>query len=621
MFISKFFFIILILGLFSRSYSQETTLVELRGCVSNSVCEDKEIAAEQHARNMAVYNFEIESVIAASQQTDTCRSRIKDNFEKNCNSQLYRNLKIKIEAVKESINQKNAQVKQTQKSITGAASESQESIEQIINRLKVLITDINNLKALELTPLETALKKLNKTCELEYDLVNQVCQAPFVSSEGNETVIKKRKIVGTSSSVDKSIVPEGTAQVSTVTAVAKVKVSGAIDAPEVEAARQVAESGYTNTSRVGGSTNATFEDTSDLAVASLNQAKEIILSLRGISVQSSGPECDEFGDGCDNPVSPNADPLGKDLPYSMGVPVNEPGDGAAAKTTATGGNNGGGVSGDQVMADAQSGAYGAPGGTGDSSQGGGSGAGTGGSAQGGVGGAMSGLSGLSSMFGKTGGSSFGNDSSYASSSSGRRYNNSGGSAGNYAIPTDTTYNPNNYTNNDNNSPNMPNQRAFQGGNGNNANNGYGSAANNGNGSPLGSSNNNKGTNNNPKPNFFSRLFGKKDKTFLGKNINGNGGGYGSAARSGKSGSGSYDSRIDKNNALQKTDAKSFDPSKYAPSKAAQDRAYARATGRKIASHSSDRGYLTEWPSDISKNKKTSMFVKVGLAHKIQKLDK
>lgn len=324
-----------------------------------------------------------------------------------------------------------------------------------------------------------------------------------------------------------------------------------------------------------------------------------------------------------NTITPLARP-------SSGSPNPSNGGGSAGGDTVTDPGTTGGVSGADVIAGANNSAYGV---------GGSNGTDPGGSAAidsstpmpsgsswfSRAGSVLNELTGLAPMFAKTNGGnnsgdSFGNDSSYASNLGNSRY----GGAGNSGM---RNQNPNNMAYQQNNKlgqkpgqlPNRP--RSYGGYNPDvQGSNSFNNGGNGGGSLGLGSSSNgSRRSTNNEKPGLLSKLFGKKDKTLFGnKNTKGGSmGGYGGSTSGSSSGRSIYEDSS--GTQYQKTgNGRMFDPNKYAPSKAAEAQAYARHTGRKIASHSSPSAYPApiSWPADISRNKKANMFFNISLQVKM-----
>lgn len=330
----------------------------------------------------------------------------------------------------------------------------------------------------------------------------------------------------------------------------------------------------------------------DLADTSAEQIRETIRALNSLIV------CDNC-----NPTPQDSEPVISGIPPSPDVvrlrqhtstaPVVENNPGGGSSTP--------GVSGADLVAQANSGAYGGGSNGADAANTGGQGSGI-----------MNSLGSLGGVFGKTG-SGFGSEGYRPSSSP--RYSNQANSNSRsnpgFAIPSENIDYTRTRTENTR-SPN-PQQRAFSG-NPSSAGNGFnGSQGGTGQGLNSGGANGSSGGGS-KKPSLLSRLFGKKkDKTMFGKTENsGSGGKFSTKSKNSRSltlnpNDSNLDSRLNNQGRV-------FDASKYAPSASAQARAHARATGRRIASHGLPGSF--EWPSDISKNKAENIFKKVNLPHRI-----
>lgn len=653
----KYVFISLFALSFNSSFAESTRTVEA-GCIDGSDCSAREVQnALTYAEQEAIKLFESASRLADKNQSEICQNQIQ-KFRNSCNqAEFDRNrqelddIKLAIESRESLIEEKKQQIEQkinniaTTGQLNRVHTESPTQATEIIEKLSVLKSEIEILKT-EIDSLKkelvasqvfvnqksAELRQMREKCSSESTAAETVCQAPTAVTNGETTMIVENSLERSGA----VFVEPGEAISGQATAVSIVAANGSITAPLVEGRRASFDRVYATTmesSEAAAETlNSTFtvaNETSRKATTvsqsaddSITQINTIITSLTpltgGATFQDPGGVCIPMpGVSCPPAEEP---PAGAPIEPIVVTPLDPAeggggsGDGGRGTGTGTGGR--GTASAEELGDQALSGAYGADSsGTGDTSNK------TTGAATNPNGGGLAGaLSGLSSMFGKTSGG-FGDSSSYGSNYGSTRYgsNNSGG----------TNYNKNSgtYYNNASNPafksaggiPQTQGQnRGFQqqfGGSNQGSGIGQGQA---GSGlSGFDSSGSGGLSNEDSKPGLLSRLFGKKDKNMFGKTTSSGGGGsmQGTSSKTGVRGaSGLINDSMDPSNPNNPT-GRTFDPNKYMPSKEAEERAYLRSTGRKMASRGLASAADFQWPDDISRNKNLNLFKTVNLIHR------
>jgi hypothetical protein len=619
-------------------------------CNNSSGCRDDDpnwraadLSADRLARQIQA-RFESVARLAQTQQTEYCANSIT-GFNKGCQARTFETISAEIAEINEVITarrqileEKVAQLA----SIEGPTRiEAQDvntptsEIQSLIDRATELVAEIEDLKStidaakVFLAEKNVELTNLNNTCAELNSNVQTVCQDPKVGVVMDTIVISGHTEGQT---IMAGIVPAREVEsFGELAAAAELEVTeNSLPTPEIATQRLAFDWTYYSTSRIGGNTVGhlrsaeTFVDESAVYAADeLAQANNIINSLRTLlpdqtpntgtctlTMQATGACSATTPDP--NVTRPQQRPPNLSR-NTVPVPTPAPRGGGAPG----GGGGAPPVNGQGLIDDVNQG----PGYGGSPSPGGGGTdvAGRGGNAPG-AGGLMNTLGGLGSMFGKTGGG-FGSEG-YRSSSNGRSA--SGGSIPpnrsrqGYGLPNQNVdFNPSSRPNSAGAPLGQP--RAFNGGLGSNGQSGgFGGGAAAGGGMPAsgGGSAGGGSSGSGQKPGLLSRLMGKKrDKTMFGKaDSSGGGGGFNNAKASPRAGlTDPYDGSS--NVALDENGRRIFDASKYAPSQAAQDRAYARATGRRIAStvQRPNSGAM-DWPSDISKDRNGNMFMKVRLSH-------
>ena len=568
--------------------------------------------AQLAAQERALAIFESVARQAALDQSETCQTQVT-RFGESCSTSMYQELLTEAQQLQNQIDEKTAMSTRTHRELTGDLS-NQNSVQGIIDRLTRLNEDIATLLS-SLGEIKSRTDSLDNVCTNERQSVMNACSAPRAELKNGSSVIVQNEVTPNSSNRVETPVPPASAISYDVEAEAVATVTGDVAAPEVSQRRQGFERTYYSTTLTAGRAHEEINTAETLGTTTVQQSLEIIRSLQALVSNSpeSGDICDITQGPCDSTepapssVRPQARPENISGVENAPVPTPAPrsGDGGAPA-----------VSGDDLIADVNAGpAYGST----PSPSGGGADVAGRGLSTPGAGGLMNSLGGLGSMFGKTGGG-FGSEG-YGSSSNGRfasgGLNTQNRSGPGYALPDQNVdFTPNSRTAD----PGAPigQPRAFNAGLGNNAQgNSFGGAAGGG-GMPAtgGGSTGGRGGSG-QKPGLLSRLLGKKrDKTMFGKTENsGRGGSFRNAGKASPSAglNGAYEDSA--NVTLDANGRRVFDASKYAPSQAAQDRAYARATGRRIASTvPRPGGGSMDWPSDISKDRNGNMFMKVRLSH-------
>ncbi len=629
--------------LFSFDAFSETPLVEKNiSCMSGEDCSHDLIRAEDKARaiefNMKA-EFEKIANISKDRQTGYCKESIYSFFE-GCNSSKYVIINESIENIKKTIDIKFSKISSIQKFANIESNDPSaiptSDLNQLKNNIYETIKEIEAAK-LFLAEQEKELDDLGKTCEQLNSSVQEVCREPEATTMGDEVIIREfvetqipnSLYKGIKTQVVEKTAAQQAAYIGDVEAVVEMSIDTTLETPEIINNRKASDQRYSATSRVGGETIKTLKITTEYADTSIAQANLMLDALSRFNGESDDLSCTALNKarGACGTTTPTPEVL---PPVAVVVPPEGGGAGgggaAGGSSGGEGAGTGGGVSGEELIADANSNSYGP-----DSSSGGGASGGfAGGSGGGGLGNI---LGGLGSIFGKTGGG-FGSEG-YGSTKNTRYADTSvdstSGTSGynpSYSMSNQNIdYSGGQYRNSQKTAGQQP--RALnRAANNFNPSNGSGNAGFGSNGASGlnpgmgggGSGGSSKGSGN--KPSLFSRLMGKKsDKTLFGKTDSSGRGGSGYSGSSSKSqnsgGQVFYDDEGNIINTDGDKNSKVFDASRYAPTQAAQDRAYARATGRKIASHAAVLGSSFEWPADISKDKRRSMFSNVGLKLKIE----
>ncbi len=535
------------------------TSSECRSHFDNYDCAEAEDIAKTKALLEFKENFKAFEDQKVIEVTKLC-SISMDEVEKACNVEDFNQREKEINEILNSFAAEEQRKNQTYISSNDSKSESTNNlINQIIERLKKI--------SLNLTEKTNQLEDLKTICEQKRNASNEYCVRPIVEVE--------------------DLVP------------AEKTEGNAIAAAQLtqDMTLKVGETDYLGTDLVGRTqrqTTVLYREVADVSNRTLNvadtgavQIEDTIRALQSLVV------CE----GCPTPGPIPPDPTPEPGPRPRPRPVPTP------PVVDNPPNSDSGVTSADLIAEANSNSYGPAGGV------------NGSGGQGGLSGALGSLSGV---FGKTGGG-FGSEG-YTNSSNARYSNNSERRNSNARFNlNDQVIDYSNNSNENNNSAALPKTRAFNPSSGNNLNNNNQNVGPQGQGLNGAQSNSANVGSTNKKPSLLSRLFGKKkDKTLFGKNENSsNGTGYKSDSSKLKSVR-SNTSNNNTNSERLNSDRK-FDPSKYAPSKEAQVRAHARATGRKVASQSSPNDSF-KWPEDISLNKKSNIFQKVNLTHKIKLLN-
>lgn len=626
-------------------------------CNGDSVCNNSDLdSAVATANNMeAVMKNKFDELIGLGRdnQTEHCQSEVQ-SFKEVCNPVKYQYFSESILAVKKTIETKSSQITSASRFAKIEANDyatDPKSIEKIIANIEDLIKVIDAGKEF-INKTQNELLNLDQDCSKFSEKVEMVCQEPTAATSNGE--LKVYEYHNGQSKISRTAPARSVTNIGAVVAEVNLSVETTIDAPKIIEERSSAANFYHGTSRISGATAATLKETDTFANNSLNQASLTLDSLKSLVVlvpesktlNTDATACtgamkarNQCGDSISSIESSNESQF---TTRPQARPSGAENSGQQA------GSNSGGQSAEQIMQQANSSAYGSeiggntesPGGlninTSNSANGLSDGSANGpanGSANGSSGGGfMQGLGALGGMaaLGKTikGNNEYGSSGSSNSidRSPNPNLNERGNSRRNRAY--DPTGQVNSSNRNNNAGDSLPTTRGFQQQNSAGSNfrsSGDGGGSSNGQdrgGSGLSGMNNNSGGSNNnvQKPGLLSRIFGKKDKTFLGKTISGKGG----ASSKGSSNSGSRlgSATYDRNgkmiySAENQQQGRTFDPDKYMPSKAAQDRAYARSTGRKIASFSgANNNPGIQWPKDISKNKDASMFSKVTVTHRM-----
>ncbi len=611
--------------LFINVFADQTTFVtNSAGCTDgqNSCTTEEVRLAINKAEDKAMLLFISASQSAVANQSNTCQIQV-NNFNGQCNSSLFNSIILNIESINQEIKNKMVQFSDVS-SIARNAKERGATVTEILVNLEELQKEIEAAKNFVLEQ-EKELHKLNTNCESSYKDVAAVCVPPTVASNGERTVLNEISLVGPEQIVvEKAGVEAGRAE-----ATALVQMNGDLDAPKIESQRRNFESSFNATSRVGGTAFEAVNGANSFADDSISDIQNIIKSLQPLreTFTNQNETCDAVF-GC-QPTKDGASPDHLEARALAGIERAEAAQRAAAGATPTAdatsrSAGGGGASAEEVMSSAQDSAYGGSPtvnvnttNTGAAPQG----------AAGAGGGFAGALSGLSSMLGKATGGAFGDSSSYSNNYGSSRYGSSARTNNGGSYPTES-YDYSLTKQKTATGFNNPPARGFQpqaGGlpsnNGSNPNAG----AQGGAGAGLsGSGSSGSGGTNADKPSLFSRLFGKKDKTLFSNKSSGGGGGGSFGGASSKTGYSPTGASLDSNGLQDPSNpngGRSFDPSKYMPSKAAEERAYlrstGRSTGRKIASHSLGDGSASDfqWPNDISKNKNMNLFKTVNIIHR------
>ncbi len=473
------------------------------------------------------------------------------------------------------------------------------------SRTKSVVEIISELKSLSVTlgDLSDEMDNLKSICDKQRDQVKQDCSRPTVKA----------------TEINNKLVSEGDA-------IAQARIANDI----VLKVGNISQGGMDKVDRTQKETTEVYRTASDITNTAIGrsenyqyQIRETIRSLNGL-VTDNNDDCDASAmGGCEEGLEIKQEPEPEiEVVETCTDPNGCTGEKPEIETETThvaasssaGQKTTEGLSGEELISDANSKAYGTT--TNASADRNSSQETSGNGFAGGINSAAGGLGGLGSIFGKTGGG-FGQEG--YSNPSNPRYQ--GSNYSNYNSPNQNQASQNfkpNYDNNrlknpSSNSQNTPN---FGGGNyANSANRsapvggGQGAGGLQGSSAPTSKSSSRK-------PGLLSRLFGKKkDKTLFGKtDSSARGGSF--KSRSNRSSS-RTNSNLNSENQFNPSNSsqRRFDASKYEPSKAASARAYARATGRKIASQA-PQPEIFVWPDDISKNRNANMFSKVRISHKV-----
>ncbi len=623
--------LLLCLKTFANNTSVVVKSVEcLAGGQSTCGVSDMQSAAEL-AGDQAREKFEAMANQVIINQTNACRMT-SDSFKRQCNTNLYRSLKVGIENIQTlmeeqfgqiaSINQMGQIEAQNGTDISGLALK----VEKLVSALKS--------SSDALATLQGDLDNLDQTCRTKFIDATDFCTEPIATSDGDSVAIYQNRsmelLVARTSAMESISYGDAEAEV-------QLQVEGKLDAPELRQQRNIIKDEYYVTSRIGGSTGTQLTETTSFAVTNLRQAELTLETLNSLLPNSDvreGSNCSgiEAATGACSSDS-NSTPSGPTAMSSR--PERRPettaaqvgGDAATISNSDNSSENNGkaadskGLSGDQLMADAQSKAFGA---TTESSANNNDksvqakASGFGGQA----GGFGKSLSELGSIFGKSGGS-FGEDG-YSSGASARygspnKNYRSSNSSGTQLSTGTIPYNPNRSSSNQKFPQAIP--PPSRGNFANSQGQFPRSPVGGGGAGGLGTSSGNAGgTKTKDKPGLLSRLFGKnkKDKTMFGKNASPGGGGKFRSAGNDRANRRGLD--LSGSEQRSKDKARTFNADNYKPTAAAQARAYARATGRSLASTYNPNlaGPSTiEWPKDISKNRARSMFFKIGLSVKDQ----
>lgn len=557
--------------------------------IDDDNCTNSEDVAKVKAIQEVKQNYETVKNQKVSEAISICNQSLTE-VEEACHVGKFNQKQLEIDQLLNSISVENRREKQIYASSSDLKSES------TINSFKQVVARLEKIQ-LKLSEKTNELEDLKGICEEKRNSSNQYCVRPVVEVE---EVRPAEKVQGN--------------------AVAAARLSEKIT---LEVGPSISQ-GQDLVGQTQRKTTVLYRDATEVsnrilttADSNYEQIDETIIALRNLFDNNEPEPCDSSGlfatcptpdnddESNDQELNPNPGPTPRPTPQPSVVAEND----RSSDNTRSRENSEStqGLSAEEAMAEAQSRAYGSNSGadvtptTAAAPR-----------SQNGFGSILGSIGGL---FGKTSGG-FGSEG-YKATNNSRMANN---------IQRNTGSSNNNYSNNQLNSnfQNKSNQRvnptAPQPGgfkpsfsNSPNSNARSGSPSQGLNSSPSNATNKNGADN---KPSLMDRLFGrKKDKTMFGKrDSSGRGGSFGqsSSTRQNRRGFNSQTSSTSTSDGSLK---RVFDASKYSPSEEAKARAYARATGRRIASHSFP-GKTIEWPTDISRNKKENIFRKVNLQHRI-----
>lgn len=562
---------------------------ECRSHMSDANCEEKEDIVKVRAITEVKNQFNVLETRKIAEATLICNQSL-EAVRVACNLSEFTSRQNEINQIANSYGEEAQRGNSIQRSAADLNAEStRNSIQQIISRLE----QIQN----RLTEKSNELEDLKNVCEEKRAESNNLCVRPVVTTDEVRPVEKTEGNAIGAAQLGSNV----TLRVGSVGPQSR-------DMDLVDDTQRQATVLYRP---VADTANSTL----DFADSSSRQIEAAISSLRGRFSPDPQP-CDTSGlvSTCNEPepgpTPPNPEPEPGPTPRHEERQV--------VNNTEKRNRNEGGLSAEEAGDQANSRVYGSV----STSEGEVSATPTANqsSRSGGIGGA---LSGLGSILGKASGA-FGVDG-YSSSTNSRFASNGSGNSGrnksNYDSNSDSMNNSfgtrRNYANpsSKTNAPAGSKSRAFSSVLSNNSrpmSNSQSGAS--GSGLMSGGSDGSSSSTPQEKPGLLSRLFGKKkDKTIFGKRDSP---GLARSFNQNSSNRPGLKSQKSDSNSSDESLTRVFDASKYTPSKKANEKAYARATGRKLASHSLIRKKL-KWPNDISRNKQSNIFHKIQIAHQIE----
>lgn len=561
------------------SFANEPPLEVKAECyshMSDTGCFEGEI---KHARKEAIdqvrKNFD---VIANPKIESTIRTCIvaTDKVVNQCNTEKLKVLQAEVDAL---ISNFETQKLDSDQKISGFYNSRSRDNEKRKSSIDEIIESLEKLKS-EINMKQDLLYELTEHCETEVAKTESDCVKPEVKAEE---------------------VNESTAQIGDVVATAQVTQDMVLDVGQIQ------NDGSDAVLRAHSFANKQIENANKIALPAIEKTEiysgQIISIIDNLTTlrDQLNPECETTPTGCNNPEPPPKPPEPPTPPPKPNPAiVDNPGRNDVVDTNEN-----------EVMNNALNGAYGGQ--TSTNTQ-----PGNGGFFQ-------NALTGLGSFLGKTSGE-FGDKSYYGSSYSNTRsdsesYNSAQNRSVDYKAQSNRNYAPNeipySQTGNQGRSnprsiKSYPNGQAINSDNSSSQGNASSvSGSNLGSISPSGSGSSND---QDSKPSLFTKLFGSSDKNMFGKSSTNNGGSEPKMEKKGYQKSYRGRSLGEENNSVSSKN-RIFDYDKYRPSPTAEQRAYERATGRRIASRSIANSSGFEWPNDIRKNKNSNLFKIVNIIHR------
>ncbi len=572
----------------------------------NSVEKDKESAVT------TVKDRILEAArLAGDNQTEECQKQVT-KFNSSCKQSDFEYIEKNINAVKAHIDQELSVKESLINETSNPKLRNNEGVvASMIERLTTIKNSIDTDKS-SLEALNQTLTELNNSCINELESSRLVCVQPTVSTIGDTVIIKQ-------TTTSQSFANEVNAVEELDYASATVAASGVVESKAIVDGLRTVEGRHGITSMASDKAFESLDLTNSYATTSSQQIENIIESLRPLSTSLDSPgacaprpgrPCPSTGADDDSIAAGALEAIERAEAAERARIAAE----AERKSSPGPGSSAGTASADDLGNDAMNSAFGGTPGDSDPS---GSPTGASGSNPNGSGLAGA-LSGLTSMMGKTSGD-IGDSSSYGSDYGNYRSNSNGSNGSSYTNNPNPDYNNNSFPaikTSGTSKNQQPQARGFQPqSQGATQPNGFGA----GQGSNVGGfdSSSAGASAQDSKPGLFSRLFGKKDKNMFGKTTGSGGGGSLSGANKAgnrKTSSGSSYEEMDPANPSLKN-GRTFDPNKYMPSKDAEERAYLRSTGRKMASRGLASASDFQWPDDISRNKNANLFKTVNLIHR------